>query len=94
VSASHFVSGDVFDERVLGVALGESQSDCVSRWGKPIRIRKNSGIEYRTEWFHHAGYIIEIEVWKRDGHEDGFGDVRAETLKAVAISRQEIKRTR
>jgi hypothetical protein len=94
VCATWFVSGDVFDERMLGVALGESRADCVALWGEPVRVRKNTRTESRTEWYHHAGYVIEIEVWKRDGHEDGFGDFRAETVKDITVSRQKPTRTR
>jgi hypothetical protein len=90
VCAAHFVSGDVYDERVLGVALGESRSACVALWGEPVRVRlRGRRRKYCLETWHHAGYVIEVEVWTRDGHEDGFGDFRAETVKEITVWHQE-----
>ena len=75
---------------MLGVALGESRADCVASWGEPVRVRPRSKRhEYRDETFHHAGFVIHAEVWKRDGNQKGFGDFRAETVKKITLWRQE-----
>jgi hypothetical protein len=90
VGAAHFVSGDVYDERVLGVALGESRGECVAAWGEPVKVKPRSKRhEYREEWYHHAGYVIHVEVWKRDGCDYAFGDFRRETVKEITVWRQE-----
>jgi hypothetical protein len=92
-SAARFVSGDFFPGKVLGVGLGDSKEACVAAWGEMVRVRKNGGLPYSVERWRYRNYVIEVEIWKRDGHDPMLGSYQGDTVKEITVWRQEPPRT-
>ena len=89
VSATHLISGDSYRGKVLGVALGDSVKDCVAAWGDAVDAEATS-YEYERVTWHHKEYVLELEVWARDGDgsDKAFGYYKEGTVKRIAVSRK------
>jgi hypothetical protein len=87
VSASQFVSDDIYKGKVLGIALGDSKKDCVTAWRDPVKTAKTI-LDYERVTWHHMGYVLEVEVWKEDGDEKIFAKRKKDTVKRITISKK------
>jgi hypothetical protein len=87
VVASHYVSGDHFGGKVLGISLGDSKQSCIAAWGKPVQTKSTSTDFDKVTW-HHLEYILELELWASDGSNKEFGTFRKDTVKHISISKK------
>lgn len=88
VTATHFISGNSYKGKVLGVALGDSIKDCIVAWGDVVKIEVTP-YEYKRVTWHHNEYVLELEVWAKDwdGSENTFGNYKEGTVKTIVLSK-------
>src|SRR5262249_24006562 len=89
ITATPIGLGDDYKCKVLGVALGDSRKDCVAAWGNPVKAEKTP-FEYERVTWHHKGYVLELEVWVKDGDgsDKAFGKYKKDTVKQIALSKK------
>lgn len=87
LSAGRFVSGDAFRGKVLGIGLGDTEAACTAAWGKPRGTEWADTAHKRTVW-GFRGYVLEVDIWTKDGSSEAFGTYRAGTVRDIRVSRE------
>lgn len=87
IVATTLAVGTTYRERVLGVAIGDSQDLANVAWGAPVTSGPGSGYDKAT--YETGAYRISVEIWSKDGDEGaGFGKVRARTIKRIEVTKR------
>jgi hypothetical protein len=87
VIASHYVSGDYFKGKVLGIGLGDTKKACIASWGNPVDTEVRP-VAYNLTTWEHKDYVLVLDIWSFDGKDDKFGEYKKDTVKRITIARK------
>ena len=89
IAATTLAVGTTYRERVLGVAIGETEAHASATWGPPVSTKPGLGGDYDQATYQTGAYRVTVEIWTKDADQGGgFGKVRARTIKRIEVQKR------